>query len=150
MSDRLDILVFGAHADDAEIGMGGTIIKHVDAGYRVGICDLTYAEMSSNGTVERRLGRKPMRQQACLGWRCGATWDCRIGGCSPLRSTCAGLPRKYDVTLPGSCSRLIGKTGIRITSLAADWLRRRFLTRNSAAICPRCLPCRWISCIFTL
>ncbi|GIO30904.1 MULTISPECIES: bacillithiol biosynthesis deacetylase BshB1 [Paenibacillus] len=54
MSERLDILVFGAHADDAEIGMGGTIIKHVDAGYRVGICDLTYAEMSSNGTVERR------------------------------------------------------------------------------------------------
>ncbi|WP_339324335.1 bacillithiol biosynthesis deacetylase BshB1 [Paenibacillus sp. FSL W8-0194] len=54
MSDRLDILVFGAHADDAEIGMGGTIIKHVDAGYRVGICDLTYAEMSSNGTVEGR------------------------------------------------------------------------------------------------
>jgi len=54
MSGTLDILVFGAHADDAEIGMGGTIIKHVDAGYRVGICDLTFAEMSSNGTVERR------------------------------------------------------------------------------------------------
>lgn len=54
MSEQLDILIFGAHADDAEIGMGGTIFKHVDAGYRVGICDLTYAEMSSNGTVERR------------------------------------------------------------------------------------------------
>ncbi|MGN7357336.1 bacillithiol biosynthesis deacetylase BshB1 [Paenibacillus sp. SAF-054] len=54
MSEALDILVFGAHADDAEIGMGGTIIKHVKAGYRVGICDLTYAEMSSNGTVDRR------------------------------------------------------------------------------------------------
>ncbi|WP_136606160.1 bacillithiol biosynthesis deacetylase BshB1 [Paenibacillus dokdonensis] len=54
MSESLDILVFGAHADDAEIGMGGTILKHVEAGYRVGICDLTFAEMSSNGTVERR------------------------------------------------------------------------------------------------
>ncbi|OXL84630.1 bacillithiol biosynthesis deacetylase BshB1 [Paenibacillus sp. SSG-1] len=54
MSERLDILIFGAHADDAEIGMGGTIIKHVQAGLKVGICDLTYAEMSSNGTVERR------------------------------------------------------------------------------------------------
>lgn len=54
MSETLDILVFGAHADDAEIGMGGTIIKHVEAGYRVGICDLTFAEMSSNGTPERR------------------------------------------------------------------------------------------------
>jgi len=52
--DALDILVFGAHPDDAEIGMGGTIYKHVQAGYKVGICDLTKAEMSSNGTVELR------------------------------------------------------------------------------------------------
>lgn len=52
--NSLDILVFGAHPDDAEIGMGGTIFKHVQAGYKVGICDLTKAEMSSNGTVERR------------------------------------------------------------------------------------------------
>lgn len=54
MSNKLDILVFGAHADDAEIGMAGTILKHTAAGLRVGICDLTYAEMSSNGTVELR------------------------------------------------------------------------------------------------
>lgn len=52
--NELDILVFGAHPDDAEIGMGGTIYKHVQAGYKVGICDLTKAEMSSNGTVELR------------------------------------------------------------------------------------------------
>lgn len=54
MTTELDILVFGAHADDAEIGMGGTIAKHVHAGYKVGISDLTLAEMSSNGTVELR------------------------------------------------------------------------------------------------
>lgn len=54
MSDQLDILIFGAHADDAEIGMGATIAKHTAAGYRVGICDLTRAEMSSNGSVELR------------------------------------------------------------------------------------------------
>lgn len=54
MSEPLDILIFGAHPDDAEIGMGGTIYKHTSAGYRVGICDLTLAEMSSNGTVELR------------------------------------------------------------------------------------------------
>jgi bacillithiol biosynthesis deacetylase BshB1 len=52
----LDLLVFAAHPDDAEIGMGGTIVKHAKAGYRVGICDLTEAELSSNGTpVTRRL-----------------------------------------------------------------------------------------------
>ncbi len=55
MNAPLDLLAFGAHADDVEIGMAGTIAKHVQAGYRVGVCDLTQAEMSSNGTVERRM-----------------------------------------------------------------------------------------------
>lgn len=54
MTERLDILIFGAHPDDAEIGMGATIAKHTRAGLAVGICDLTHAEMSSNGTVELR------------------------------------------------------------------------------------------------
>ena len=54
MGNKLDILIFGAHADDAEIGMAGTILKHTAAGLSVGICDLTEAEMSSNGTVELR------------------------------------------------------------------------------------------------
>jgi len=53
-SMTVDILAFGAHPDDVEIGMSGTIIKHTDAGYKVAICDLTKAEMSSNGTVEIR------------------------------------------------------------------------------------------------
>lgn len=73
-TQQLDILVFGAHPDDAEIGMGGTIAKHAAAGYRVGICDLTHAEMSSNGTVEtRRLealeaGRiLGLAERSCLG-----------------------------------------------------------------------------------
>lgn len=51
---NLDILCFGAHPDDVEIGMGGTIAKHVAMGYKVGICDLTKAELSSNGTIEER------------------------------------------------------------------------------------------------
>lgn len=55
MSKTLDILIFGAHADDAEIGMGATIAKHTKSGLKVGLCDLTYAEMSSNGTVETRI-----------------------------------------------------------------------------------------------
>jgi N-acetylglucosamine malate deacetylase 1 len=51
---NLDILAFGAHADDVEIGMGGTIAKYSARGKRIGICDLTEAELSSNGTVESR------------------------------------------------------------------------------------------------
>ncbi|GAJ40182.1 bacillithiol biosynthesis deacetylase BshB1 [Saccharococcus caldoxylosilyticus] len=54
MNEELHILAFGAHPDDVEIGMGGTIAKYAEKGYRIGICDLTLAELSSNGTVERR------------------------------------------------------------------------------------------------
>ncbi|WP_285766209.1 bacillithiol biosynthesis deacetylase BshB1 [Peribacillus sp. SI8-4] len=51
---NIDILAFGAHADDVEIGMGGTIAKYVQQGKNIVICDLTKAEMSSNGTVSIR------------------------------------------------------------------------------------------------
>ncbi|MGD6831548.1 bacillithiol biosynthesis deacetylase BshB1 [Sutcliffiella halmapala] len=50
----LDILAFGAHPDDVEIGMAGTLAKYKEKGSRIGICDLTMAELSSNGTVEIR------------------------------------------------------------------------------------------------
>lgn len=52
---RIDILAFGAHADDVEIGMGGTLAKYAKMGKKILICDLTKAEMSSNGTIERRI-----------------------------------------------------------------------------------------------
>ena len=45
----------GAHADDVEIGMGGTIAKYASEGKQIGICDLTRAELSSNGTVLIRM-----------------------------------------------------------------------------------------------
>lgn len=55
MNDKpLHILAFGAHADDVEIGMGGSIAKWTTSGKRVGICDLTEAQLSSNGTIEIR------------------------------------------------------------------------------------------------
>ena len=46
----VDLLVFGPHPDDSEIGLGGTIARHAAAGHTVGLCDLTEAELSSNGT----------------------------------------------------------------------------------------------------
>lgn len=52
--EQLDILAIGAHPDDVEIGAAGTLVKAARAGKRVVILDLTYAEFSSNGTVERR------------------------------------------------------------------------------------------------
>ncbi|ADC51164.1 BshB1 N-aceytl hydrolase for bacillithiol synthesis [Alkalihalophilus pseudofirmus OF4] len=47
---KLDLLAFGAHPDDVEIGMAGTIALYAKQGFKIGICNLTRAELSSNGT----------------------------------------------------------------------------------------------------
>jgi bacillithiol biosynthesis deacetylase BshB1 len=49
-----DLLAFGPHPDDIEIGMGGTLAKHAALGARIVLCDLTRGEMGSNGTPEER------------------------------------------------------------------------------------------------
>lgn len=54
MKNELHVLAFGAHADDVEIGMGGTIAKFAAKGKKIGICDLTDSQLSSNGNVETR------------------------------------------------------------------------------------------------
>jgi len=72
---QLHILAFGAHADDVEIGMAGTIAKLASEGKRIGICDLTDADLSSNGNVmlrkeEARLAAEildvPVRTSLCF------------------------------------------------------------------------------------
>lgn len=50
----LDILVFGSHPDDVELGCGGTIIKEVQNGKKVGIIDLTRGELGTRGTARTR------------------------------------------------------------------------------------------------
>lgn len=51
---KLDILVFGAHPDDAELGAGATIAKEVSKGKKVGIVDLTRGELGTRGSAEIR------------------------------------------------------------------------------------------------
>jgi len=51
---KLDILVLAAHPDDAELGCGGTIAKHISLGYKVGIVDLTRGELGTRGNPETR------------------------------------------------------------------------------------------------
>jgi bacillithiol biosynthesis deacetylase BshB1 len=51
----VELLVFGPHPDDIEIGMAGSVAKHGALGYGVGLCDLTAGEMGSNGTADERL-----------------------------------------------------------------------------------------------
>lgn len=54
MAEKLDLLVLAAHPDDAELGCGGTIIKHVQMGLKVGVIDLTRGELGTRGTASTR------------------------------------------------------------------------------------------------
>ncbi|HET6446280.1 MAG TPA: bacillithiol biosynthesis deacetylase BshB1 [candidate division Zixibacteria bacterium] len=54
MNTSIDILAFGAHPDDIEIGCGGSLILAADQGMKIGVADLTDAEMSTRGTVDKR------------------------------------------------------------------------------------------------
>jgi len=51
---KLDILAFGAHPDDVELGCGGTIAKEITLGKKVGIIDLTRGELGTRGSAEIR------------------------------------------------------------------------------------------------
>jgi len=51
---KLDILAFGAHPDDVELGAGGTVAKAVAEGKKVGIVDLTKGELGTRGTAFTR------------------------------------------------------------------------------------------------
>lgn len=51
---KLDILAFGAHPDDVELGAGATIAKEISVGKKVGIVDLTRGELGTRGSAEIR------------------------------------------------------------------------------------------------
>jgi len=51
---KLDILAFGAHPDDVELGCAATIAKEVSLGKKVGIVDLTRGELGTRGNAELR------------------------------------------------------------------------------------------------
>ena len=52
---KLDILAFGAHPDDVELGAAATIAKEVSLGKKVGIIDLTQGELGTRGSKELRI-----------------------------------------------------------------------------------------------
>ena len=72
--DPVDLLVFGPHPDDIEIGLGGTVAKHAALGQRVGLCDLTAGELGSNGTVDERLAEAEEARKVL-----GALWRENLG-----------------------------------------------------------------------
>lgn len=51
---KYDMVAFGVHPDDLEIGIFGTLAKEIRLGKKVLLVDLTAGEMGSNGTKEIR------------------------------------------------------------------------------------------------
>ena len=101
----VDLLVFGPHPDDIEIGLGGTIARQAADGVRVGLCDLTAGEMGSNGTVEERLAEaEAARAVLSAAWRVNLRWRDRGIGKDPGHVRAAALlirsARPRSVAIP--------------------------------------------------
>jgi len=80
----VDLLAFGPHPDDIEIGIGGTVAKHAALGFTVGLCDLSAGEMGSNGTVaERAIEADAARAVLGAAWRTNLHLPDRAIGSSP-------------------------------------------------------------------
>ena len=66
MSRGVDVLVIAPHPDDAEIGCGGSIVRWVEAGLRVGVVDVTAGEAGTLGSPAQR-AEEAARATALLG-----------------------------------------------------------------------------------
>jgi bacillithiol biosynthesis deacetylase BshB1 len=74
-TDCVDLLAFGPHPDDIEIGFGGSVAVHVAQGLRVGLVDLTRGELGSNGTPEQREAEgEAAREVLGAAWRKNLRW----------------------------------------------------------------------------
>src|SRR6185436_10048569 len=51
----VNVLAVGAHPDDADLGVGGTLLLLAAQGYSTAILDLTQGEAASRGSAEERL-----------------------------------------------------------------------------------------------
>jgi N-acetylglucosamine malate deacetylase 1 len=63
---ELDILSIAAHPDDSELTCGGTLIKMVEAGYKVGVLDLTAGEAGTRGDAKLR-SKESVRAAKAMG-----------------------------------------------------------------------------------
>lgn len=52
--EKLNLLCFAAHPDDVELACSGTVLKHLELGYKVGIVDLTQGELGTRGSAQLR------------------------------------------------------------------------------------------------
>jgi N-acetylglucosamine malate deacetylase 1 len=101
LDKSVDLLAFGPHPDDIEIGIGGVVAKAARSGRRVGLCDLTRGELGSNGTVAERLAAAAAAADLLgAAWRQNLEWpDGEIGGPDQVRSAVECLRRWRPATV---------------------------------------------------
>ena len=159
---RVDLLVFGPHPDDLEIGLGGTIALHAALGFEVGLCDLTRGELGSNGTPdEREAEAEAARAVLGASWRTNLRWpDGGIDGSDAQMMDVVRLVRTVrprTVALPHSndrhpdhraasdvLTRALFKSGLRRfadgerSAWRPDWLCYYFINdSDSGVVCGR-------------
>jgi N-acetylglucosamine malate deacetylase 1 len=147
----VDLLVFGPHPDDLEIGLGGTIALHAALGFTVGLCDLTRGELGSNGTPDEREDEAEAAR-AVLGasWRTNLRWpDGGIDGSDAqmldvvrlvrtVRPRTVALPHAHDRhpdhrAASDVLTRAVFKSGLRrfaeggLPAWRPDWLCYYFI-----------------------
>ena len=106
----LDALVIAPHPDDAELGMGGTIVRLIGQGWTVGILDLTSGEPTPLGSLEIRAAETAAATAAL-----GDPWRRNLGPAQPEPGADPAPPPGPGRGLPrgparGSCSPPSGKT----------------------------------------
>jgi N-acetylglucosamine malate deacetylase 1 len=72
--EALDALVVAPHPDDAEIGAGGTILRLIRRGWKVGVLDLTSGEPTPLGSAEKRRAETEAANRAI-----GSPWRYNLG-----------------------------------------------------------------------
>ena len=92
----VDLLAVGAHPDDVEYGMGGTLVVHHHAGRAIGVVDLTRGELGGKGTPQQRATEA--REAATVygaAWRtCLDLGDTRLTADDDAVETLAGVIRR--------------------------------------------------------
>ena len=88
----LDALIIAPHPDDAELGMGGAIMKFIAEGRRVGVLDLTSGEPTPHGSLEIRA-----RETAAATKIMGLEWRENLGLPRPENSSFASTCQLEDL-----------------------------------------------------
>jgi N-acetylglucosamine malate deacetylase 1 len=91
-----DVLIFGPHPDDAEFGMGASMVKFVRSGESVSICVLCRGEAGTFGNAtQREAEMKTAAEKLGANLEILAFRDCQIADTYEARIELAGIIRKH-------------------------------------------------------